>query len=180
MPELSDGLEIFFTRRRISSTVRRLAGQISRDYRGANPLLLGIMKGSFVFLSDLIRKIEEPLEIDFICLSSYFNGTTSSGKITLHLEPRISVSNRHVILVEDIVDTGLTTSYALDYLKTAGAASSKLCCLIDKPSRRVVPVHIDYPGFTAPDRFMVGYGLDFNEKYRRLPDICVLGGTSCQ
>jgi hypoxanthine phosphoribosyltransferase len=155
----------------IRSAVSRLAEEIQRDYRDKNPLLIGILKGSFIFLADLIRNLDIPLEVDFIRLASYGTGTSTSGKVTLVHDIPISIADRHVLVVEDIVDTGLTTCYLLDYLRNKAPASLKLCALIDKPSRRQVPVRIDYLGFSIPDRFIVGYGIDWREHYRNLPDI---------
>ncbi len=155
----------------IRSAVIRLAREIAGDYQGKHPLLIGILKGSFIFLADLIRHLDIQLEVDFIRLASYGTGTKTSGKVTLVHDIPISIADRHVLVVEDIVDTGLTTRYLLDYLGSKAPASLKLCALIDKPSRRQMPVKIDYLGFSIPDRFIVGYGIDWREYYRNLPDI---------
>lgn len=152
----------------------RLASEIGRDYREKNPLLVGILKGSFVFMADLVRALDFSLELDFVRLSSYGGGTQSSGSIIIEQRLRSSVRGRHVLVVEDIVDTGITVVFLLDHLKRKKPASLALCALLDKPSRRRVPVTINYLGTTVPDKFLVGYGLDFNEKYRNLPDVCVL------
>jgi hypoxanthine phosphoribosyltransferase len=154
--------------------VARLAAEISHDYRDKNPLLIGILTGSFVFMADLIRALDFPLELDFVRLSSYGHGTQTSGSIRVEQRLRSAAKGRHVLVIEDIVDTGITVTFLLDYLKKKKPASLALCALLDKPSRRRVPVTIDYPGITVPDKFLVGYGLDFNEKYRNLPDICVM------
>jgi hypoxanthine phosphoribosyltransferase len=167
-------LHVLFDRQVIEATVRRLASEISSDYRHKNPLLLGILRGSFVFLADLIRHLDFPLEVDFIGLSSYGSGTQTSGRIKMTKKPETPVQGRHVLVVEDIVDTGLTTAFLQKYLIRRKPASVKLCALADKPSRREVPVNIDYPGFTVPDKFLVGYGLDADQKFRNLPDICCL------
>ena len=167
-------LNIVIPRTEIASTVARLAAEISCDYRDKSPLLIGILKGSFIFLADLIRVLDFPLELDFIRLSSYGGGTQSSGSIIIEQRLRSNVRGRHVLVVEDIVDTGITVAFLLDYLKKKKPATLALCALLDKPSRRRVPVAIDYLGIDVPDKFLVGYGLDFNEKYRNLPDICVL------
>jgi hypoxanthine phosphoribosyltransferase len=167
------GLQILISRQKIASTVKRLASAIEADYQGKNPLLVGILKGSFIFMADLIRRIDIPLEVDFIRLASYGGGTQSSGEITLIHDLPARVQGRHVVVVEDIVDTGLTTTFLCDYLRQKAPASIKLCALADKPSRRKVPIQIDYLGFTVPDKFIVGYGIDWNEKYRNLPAICV-------
>jgi len=165
---------VFITREQIRQKVAELADQIRRDYRGKNPLLIGILKGSFVFLSDLIRVLDMPLEVDFIWISSYGSGKESSGDVEVVQYLRTPIEGREILVVEDIVDTGLSLSSFLDRLRQEKPASIRLCALLDKPSRRKTPVHIDYPGFTIPDRFVVGYGLDFDEKYRYLPDICYL------
>jgi hypoxanthine phosphoribosyltransferase len=168
-----NGLKVLISRQKIAAAVKRLAAAIEADYREKNPLLVGILKGSFIFMADLVRHIDIPLEVDFIRLSSYGGGTRSSGKITLVHELPSCVLDRHVLVVEDIIDTGLTTSFLCDYLRQKGPASIRLCALTDKPSRRLVPIEIQYLGFTVPDKFIVGYGIDWNEKYRNLPSICV-------
>jgi hypoxanthine phosphoribosyltransferase len=165
---------VLISRSEIESTVKRLAAEITRDYRDKNPVLLGILKGSFIFLSDLVRKLDFPLEIQFIRLSSYGSGQQSSGNIRMAPGLLPKVKGRHVLVVEDIVDTGVTLAFLLEYLKKKKPASVRLCALTDKPSRRRVPLQIDYHGMTVPDKFLVGYGLDCDEKYRNLPDICVL------
>ena len=165
---------ILFTREEILAVVERLAAEIEKDYLGKNPLLIGILKGSFIFLADLIRHLDFPLEIDFVGLSSYGGGMETSGKVRVERGLRTEVRGRHVLVVEDIVDTGLTTGFLLEYLRKRKPASLKLCALTEKPSRRVTPVDIDYLGFTVPDKFLVGYGLDFNQKFRNLPDICYI------
>ena len=165
---------VFITRQQISERIADLAQQIRRDYRHKNPLLIGILKGSFVFLSDLIRVLNIPLEVDFIRVSSYRSGKESSGEIEVVHDFTTPIAGRDILVIEDIVDTGLSLSFLLDHLRRQKPASLRLCALLDKPSRRKTPVHIDYPGFTIPDKFIVGYGLDFNERYRYLPDICYL------
>lgn len=159
----------------IEQTVTRLADEISRDYREKNPLILGILNGSFVFMADLIRKLTFPLEIDFTRLSSYGKGTVSSGNVRMSLEPLILIEGRHVLVVDDIIDTGYSLAGFVEYTKKKQPESLKLCVLADKPSRRKVSIDIDYKGFTVPDQFLVGYGLDFDSKYRNLPEICILG-----
>ena len=165
---------ILFSREEIAAAVERLAADIERDYLGKTPLLIGILKGSFIFLADLVRHLGLPLEIDFVGLSSYGGGTESSGKIRVERGLHTEVKGRHILVIEDIVDTGLTTGFLLDYLRKRKPASLKLCALTDKPSRRQTPVTIDYLGFTVPDKFLVGYGLDLNQKFRNLPDICYI------
>ncbi len=169
-------LNVLKKREEIEATVKRLALEISKDYAGKTPILIGVLKGSFVFLSDLIKHINLPLEVDFIRLSSYGSGKESSGKIELLCDLSLEIKGRDVVVVEDIVDTGLTTAFLLDYLKKKEPASVRLCALSEKPSRRKIPVKIDYLGFSLPDKFVVGYGLDFDEKFRNLADICFLEG----
>lgn len=165
---------VLFTREEISAAVERLAAEIEKDYPGKNLLLIGVLKGAFIFLADLVRHLGLPLEIDFVSLSSYGSGTESSGKIRVEQELRTPVRGLDVLVVEDIVDTGLTTSFLLDYLHKRKPASLKLCALTDKSSRRLTPVTIDYLGFTVPNKFLVGYGLDRNQKFRNLPHICYI------
>ncbi len=163
---------ILFRREEIETTVKRLAAEIKKDYQGKHPLLIGILKGSFMFMADLIRLLNLPLEVEFIRLSSYGGGKESSGRIKVMQGLRSEVKGRDVLVIEDIVDTGLTISFLLDYLQERKPDSLKLCALTDKPSRRQAPVTIDYLGFTVPNKFIVGYGIDWDEKFRYLPDIC--------
>lgn len=167
-------LRVLLTSGEIAAGVGKLADSIRQDYQSTCPLLIGVMKGSFVFLADLVRLLDFPLEVDFIRLASYGGGTESSGRIKVLHDLSTPVNGRDVLVVEDIVDTGLTTAFLLDYLRQKQPASLKLCALTDKSSRRQVPVTIDYLGFTVPDRFLVGYGLDWDEAFRNLPDICYL------
>jgi len=169
-------LHILFRRDEIEATVKRLAADIRGDYYGKYPLLICVLKGSFMFMADLIRLLDLPLEVDFIRLSSYGRGRQSSGRIKVVQGLRSEVRGREVLMIEDIVDTGLTTSFLLDYLRKKKPTSLKLCALTDKPSRRRIPVTIDYLGFTVLDKFLVGYGLDWDERFRNLPDIHVLEG----
>ncbi len=169
----SPRLKLLISREEISQAVRRLAAEITRDYSKQHPVVLGVLKGSFVFLSDLVRQLDFPLEVDFVGLSSY-RETQSLGEVTLYCPPTTGLHGRHVLIVEDIVDTGLATSFLLKYLKPRGPASVKICALLDKPSRRRAEVKVDYLGFEVPDRFMVGYGLDCNQEFRNLPDLYCL------
>ena len=169
-----DKPKVIIPREEIANKVAELATQLRKDYRGKNPLLIGILKGSFVFLSDLMRSMNIPVEVDFVRLSSYGAGTENSGKIKLVKDVETPIKGRHVLVVEDIIDRGLTVRFLLDYLSFREPSSLKLCALFDKPSRRKVEVPIDYVGFTVPDEFVVGYGLDLDEKFRYLPDLCVL------
>jgi|TARA_B100000315_G_C14556511_1_gene578423 hypoxanthine phosphoribosyltransferase len=166
--------QVLFTKDEIEATVRRLAAEIRRDYQGKHPLLIGVLKGSFVFMADLIRLLDFPLEVEFIKLSSYGRGMESSGKIKVVQGLRASVRDREVLVIEDIVDTGMAVFFLLEYLRKKKPASLRLCSLTDKPSRRQVPVTIDYLGFTVPNKFIVGYGIDWDERFRNLPDICTV------
>jgi hypoxanthine phosphoribosyltransferase len=164
-------LKILISRDQIAKAVTRLACEINRDYQGKEPLLIGILKGSCVFVADLIRQLDLPLELDFIKLSSYGAARESSGKVRVVQGLQTRIKGRDVLVVEDIVDTGITTFFLLEYLKKKKPASLKLCTLTDKPSRRRVPVPIDYLGFTVPNKFIAGYGIDCDEKFRNLPHI---------
>ena len=167
-------LKILISRDEIAKAVARLAREIETDYRDKQLLLICVLKGSFVFTADLIRQLDLPLELDFIRLSSYGAARESSGKVRVVQGVKTPVKSRDALVIEDIVDTGITISFLLDYLKKKQPASLKLCTLTDKPSRRRVPVSIDYRGFTVPNKFIVGYGLDCDQRFRNLPDICVL------
>jgi hypoxanthine phosphoribosyltransferase len=167
-------LHVLFSRQEIAVTVDRLAAAIGRDYGDKHPLFIGVLKGSFILLADLIRHLDFPLEVDFVWLSSYDQGTQTSGKVEMVHGLSTPVRDRELVVVEDIVDTGLTTAFLLDLLHGQKPASLKICALVDKPSRRRVPVSIDYRGLIAPDKFLVGYGLDHNQEFRNLPDICYI------
>jgi len=169
-----DKPRVFIPREEIEKKVAELADELRRDYQDKHPILIGILKGSFVFMSDLIRKLDIPVEIYFIMLSSYGAGRETSGKIKLLQRVKTPIRGRHVLVIEDIIDSGLTVRFLLDYLGRRKPSSLKLCTMFDKPSRRVVEIPIDYVGFTIPDAFVVGYGLDLDEKFRYLPDLCVL------
>lgn len=164
-------LRILVSHKEIAEAVDRLACEIERDYQGKQPLLLGVLKGSFVFMADLIRRLDLPLELEFIRLSSYGSARESAGKVRLVQGLRTPVRGRDVLVIEDIMDSGVTTSFLLDYLRKKKPASLKLCTLTHKPSRCRIPVPIDYLGFTVPNKFIVGYGIDCDEKFRNLPDI---------
>ena len=166
-------ISILYTKDEIQATVKKLAAEIRQDYLGKQPILIGVLKGSFMFLADLIRLLDFPLEVEFIRLSSY-SGRESSGKIKLVQGVQSIIRGRHVLVIEDIIDTGLTTAFVLDYLGKKKPASLKVCALTDKPSRRQTPVNIDYRGLTVPNKFIVGYGMDWDERFRNLPDIYVV------
>jgi hypoxanthine phosphoribosyltransferase len=164
--------KVLFTQDEIRQAIDRIAAEIRHDYQGKDLLIVGILKGSCIFLADLIRRLDMPVEIEFVRMTSYGSGTVTSGKVTMVQGLKTPIKGRDVLIVEDIVDTGLTLSYLVSKLQKKKPASLKLCALTDKPSRRQVPVKIDYLGFTVPDKFIVGYGTDWNEKFRYLPDIC--------
>ncbi len=167
-------LEVLISEERIQNRIKQLGAQIALDYAGRNPLLIGVLKGACFFLSDLLRAIDIPLGIEFIAISSYGSSTRTSGEVRILKDLDVPIEGRDIIVVEDIVDTGLTLSYLLANLKSRGAASVKLVALLDKHERREREVPIDYLGFEIPDHFVVGYGLDFAERYRNLPFIAVL------
>jgi len=155
----------------IQQRVTQLGQSISHDYANKKLAVIGVLKGAFVFMADLIRAVDIPLEIDFIQVSSYGHSTVSSGEIVLKSAPSLAVQGRDILLVEDIVDSGLTIQWLLDYFNSQGASSVRVCALIDKAERRDRAVQIDYCGFAIPQGFLVGYGLDCHEKYRQLPAI---------
>ncbi len=156
---------------KIHEAVSRLAAEITRDYAGRKPVLAGVLKGSFIFVADLARLIEVPLQVDFISAESYGAGTCSSGKVSIKNDLRLDVSGKDVIIVDDILDTGLTLSALCNHIRSKGAASLKVCVLLDKPARRVIYCPADYIGMEMPDAFLVGYGLDCAEDFRCLPAI---------
>jgi hypoxanthine phosphoribosyltransferase len=166
--------EIILDALSIQDRIVQLGDAISRDYATGNLLVIGVLKGAFVFMADLIRAINIPLVIDFIQVSSYGKCTSSSGDIILRSKPTIALQGYDVLLVEDIIDSGLTMQWLIGYLADQGANSVKICTLIDKAERRTHSVPIDYCGFLIPEGFLVGYGLDFKEQYRNLPVICHL------
>lgn len=167
-------VEVLLTAEQIQERVAQLGIQISHDYQALDPLLVGVLKGSLVFLADLLRHLALPVAYDFVAISSYGIETHTSGVVRLLKDLDMQIEGRHVLVVEDIVDTGLTLKYLLDILTTRSPASLKVCTLLHKPARRQVEVPLDYCGFTIPDCFVVGYGLDYAERYRNLPFIGVL------
>ena len=165
---------VLISQARIARRVRELANAISRDYEGKDLVVIGILKGAFIFMADLIRHLHIPCTLDFVRLESYGTGTASSGMIELTKDIETEIEGRNVLIVEDILDTGLTLSFLVEKLKKKGPESLKVCVFLDKRERRKVPIEGDYVGFEIPDQFVVGYGLDFGEMYRFLPDICVV------
>ncbi len=166
--------EVLITADEIQAKIAGLAKQITDDYRDKDLLLIGVLKGAFVFMSDLARSIQLPVEFDFMAVSSYGSSTKSSGVVRILKDLDYEITGRHVLLVEDIIDSGLTINYLLRYLEARGPASLEICSLFWKKGEQAVPLDVRYPGFEIPPVFIVGYGLDFAEKYRNLPYIGVL------
>lgn len=162
---------LLISRDDIARRVQELGAQISRDYRNKELIMVGILKGAFIFLADLVRALEFPVEIDFVRLMSYGAGTTSSGEVRITKDIELPIKDRHVLVVEDIVDIGYTLYYLRQHLALKHPLSLKVCCLIDKKERRAVDVPLDYVGFTVEKGFLVGYGLDCGEKMRNLPEV---------
>ena len=165
---------VLFSEEELRRRVGEIAAQIDADYVGREPLLVSVLRGSFVFMADLVRKITLPCTVDFMAVSSYGTGSSSSGQVKIIKDLSEHIEGKDVIVVEDILDSGNTLSYLLEILKARQPASIRLCTLLDKPSRRVKPVELHYSGFSIPDYFVVGYGLDYAERYRNLPYIGVL------
>ena len=170
----NDIQEVLFSEEQLKNRVREIAQQITADYQGKEIMLISVLRGSFVFMADLCRAIDLPCTLDFMAVSSYGKGTKSSGQVQITKVLSEDISDRHIIVVEDILDSGNTLSYLLKILENRHPASIRLCTLLDKPDRRVKPVEVHYSGFTIPDAFVVGYGLDYAEKYRNLPYIGIL------
>ena len=165
---------VLFSEAQLRQRVAEIAAEIDRDYAGREPLLVSVLRGSFVFMADLVRQIHLSCTVDFMAVSSYGSGTESSGQVRIIKDLSEHIEGRDVIVVEDILDSGNTLSYLLQILQARKPASVRLCTLLDKPSRRLKPVELHYAGFSIPDYFVVGYGLDYNERYRNLPYIGVL------
>ncbi|MCS7263762.1 MAG: hypoxanthine phosphoribosyltransferase [Armatimonadetes bacterium] len=165
---------VLLTEEQIQKRIAELGERISTDYTGKELHLIGVLRGAVMFMADLMRHITIPCSCDFIAIASYGVDTKSSGVVRILKDLDDSIQGRHVLIVEDIVDTGLTLNYILNLIRSRNPASVKVCALLDKPERRIVPVEIHYLGFTIPNRFVVGYGLDFAQKYRNLPYIGVL------
>ena len=170
----NSNIAVLFTEEQIRDRIKELGVEITRDYAGKNPLLIGVLKGACFFLSDLMRVIDTQLGIEFMAISSYGSSTRTSGEVRIMKDLDVPIEGRDILVVEDIVDTGLTLSYLLANLQSRGASSVKLAALLDKFERREKEVKIDYLGFKIPDEFVVGYGLDFAERYRNLPFIGVV------
>ena len=166
--------EVLFTEEQLRAKVQEIGKQIEKDYAGQEIMLIGVLRGSFVFMADLARAIDLPCTLDFMSVSSYGKGTKSSGQVQITKDLSEDITGRNVIVIEDILDSGNTLSYLLKMLENRNPASIRLCTLLDKPDRRVKPVEVHYQGFEIPDAFVVGYGLDYAEQYRNLPYIGIL------
>ena len=170
----NDVERILFTKERLAEKVKFLANELKHEYEGKNPLILCILKGSLIFTADLMRELDFPCTVDFMQASSYGSGAETSGTLKIKKDTDEDIKGRHVIIVEDILDTGVTLARLMDVLKNRGAASLSLCVLLNKPARRTERVSADYIGFDIENEFVVGYGLDYNEKYRNLPYVGIL------
>ncbi len=170
----NDILRTLISEEELHAKVAELGRQISADYAGKNLLMVSVLKGSVVFMADLMREITIPCEIDFMCVSSYGSGTKTSGVVKITKDLDIDLKDRDLLIVEDILDSGMTLSYIKEMLKQRGTKSIKICTLLDKPERRQADIKPDYSCFTVPDEFVVGYGLDYDEKYRNLPYVGIL------
>ena len=166
--------QVLLSQQQIREKVEELGAQISQDYAGKEPVLVSVLKGAFIFMADLCRAITIPCSMDFMAVSSYGAGTESSGRVRIIKDLDTIIQNKHVILVEDVLDSGITLHYLIQLLRQRQPASLRLVTLLDKPARRRAQVDVDYCGFQVPDAFLVGYGLDYGEKYRNLPDVCIL------
>ena len=171
---LNDVESVLLSAEELAKRIEEIGAEISADYAGKEILMIGVLRGAVLFMADLARAITVPVAIDFMAVSSYGSGTSSSGVVRILKDLDEDVEGKHVLAVEDIIDSGLTLNYLLDNLKSRKPASIKLCTLLNKPERRKVKVDIDYNGFDVPDYFVVGYGLDYAEKYRNLPFIGIL------
>jgi hypoxanthine phosphoribosyltransferase len=170
----SDIQEVLYSEEQIQDKIKELGEQISSEYEGKNPLVICVLKGAFIFMADLVKQIKVPLELDFMAVSSYGQSTKSSGVVKIIKDLDVPVEGRHILIVEDIIDSGLTLSYLIDVLERRNAKSISVVALFNKPARRTVELEPDYSGYELPDEFVVGYGLDYAEKYRNLPFIGIL------
>ncbi len=165
---LNDIEEVLYSEEQLQHKIRELGALLSKEFEGKNPLVICVLKGAFIFMSDLVKRMTIPLEIDFMAVSSYGASTKSSGVVKIVKDLDVSVEGRHVLIVEDIIDSGLTLSYLIDVLERRNALSTSVVALFNKPARRTVDLEPDYVGYEIPDAFIVGYGLDYGEKYRNL------------
>jgi hypoxanthine phosphoribosyltransferase len=174
MSKLGEGLELLFTRDQIHQRVAEMGQQIAADYDGQSIIMIGVLKGAAIFLADLARAVPVDCTFDFVAVSSYGKGSSTSGAAKLIKDLDLPIEGKHVIVVEDILDTGVTLGYLTRMFERHHPNSLKIAAFLDKPARRIHPIQADYVGFTIPNHFVVGYGLDYAERYRNLPDICVL------
>ncbi|WNR44786.1 hypoxanthine phosphoribosyltransferase [Paenibacillus roseipurpureus] len=170
----SDIQEVLYSEEQIQGKIKELGDLLSAEYEGKNPLVICVLKGAFIFMADLVKQIRVPLEIDFMAVSSYGQSTKSSGVVKIIKDLDVPVEGRHILIVEDIIDSGLTLSYLIDVLERRNAKTIAVVALFNKPARRTVELEPDYAGYVLPDEFVVGYGLDYAEKYRNLPFIGIL------
>ncbi|CAN7167004.1 hypoxanthine phosphoribosyltransferase [Paenibacillus sp. LjRoot153] len=170
----SDIQEVLYSEEQIQGKIKELGELLSTDYEGKNPLVICVLKGAFIFMADLVKQMRVPLEIDFMAVSSYGQSTKSSGVVKIIKDLDVPVEGRHILIVEDIIDSGLTLSYLIDVLERRNAKTISVVALFNKPARRTVELEPDYAGYVLPDEFVVGYGLDYAEKYRNLPFIGIL------
>lgn len=171
---MSEKISVLISEESVAKRIAEMGAQISRDYAGESVCLLCILKGSVFFTTELAKHITVPVLLDFMSVSSYGSGTTSSGNVRIVKDLDTPIEGQHVLVVEDIIDTGHTLAYLMEYLEQRRPKSLKLCTLLDKPQRRVSDVRVDYTGFEIPDKFVVGYGLDYDQKYRNLPYVGVI------
>ena len=169
-----DILKVLVTEEELKARITEMGAELYEQFHGKNPLFLGVLKGSFVFMADLVRACQVKSDVEFIAVSSYQNATVSSGRVQITHDLQQDITGRHLIIVEDILDSGVTLSHVCAHLREMGPASLKICTLLDKPSRRQTDVKADYVGFTIPNEFVVGYGLDYDEHYRNLPYVGIL------
>ena len=169
-----DILKVLYTKEEIAQRVKELGDQMYEDFKGRNPLFISVLRGAFVFMADIVRACQVPCDVEFIAVSSYGSGTTSSGAVQITHDIQQDISGRDLVVIEDILDSGNTLNFLKQYFLTKGANSVTICTLLDKPTRRTKAVQADYVGFVVPDKFVVGYGLDYDQKYRNLPYIGIL------
>ncbi len=167
-------VDILYSEQEVKAKIKELGQVITHDYAGQELFVIGILNGAFIFMADLVREIDLPLKLDFMDVSSYGASTVSSGEVRIMKDLEYSIEGKHVLIVEDIIDTGLTLNYITEILKKRAPQSLKICCLLDKPSRRKSSIRPDYVGYIIPDEFVVGYGLDYAEQYRNYPAVCIL------
>ncbi|MFD3155552.1 hypoxanthine phosphoribosyltransferase [Haloimpatiens sp. FM7330] len=170
----NDIKEILYSQEQLKDKIKEIGKNINRDYEGKDLVLVGILKGSVMFMSDLLREITIPCQMDFMAVSSYGNSTETSGVVRILKDLDFQIKGKHIIIVEDIIDTGITLKYLMKYLKSRNPKSLEIACLLNKPERREIEIDVKYSGYNVPDYFIVGYGIDFAEKYRNLPYIGIL------